>query len=233
MGFARWNLNTLAPLVWWQIALSTSAGTLAAMPYLLAVSQPAVAYRVSFPALARAAFGVRGAAIVRNLRGLLGLALVALTTLIGGEATYQLWGELAYVFADGAPLPSFAPAAAYGAFWALQLVATAGKAHGKRVLALGRAAAVVALAYLAWSWNAGDAALVWNSTMNSLPSVSAGMAAFAPDVPSEFWKHAAMTAGVWMTVGTFVPDHVQRMASTARAARSMIFALPPLAGGRR
>ena len=33
-----------------------------------------------------------------------------------------------------------------------------------------------------------------------------------------------------MTVGTFVPDHVQRMASTARAARSMIFALPPLAG---
>ena len=114
--------------------------------------------------------------------------------------------------------------------WLAQLVFTAGKSHGKRLLALGRAAAVVTLAYLAWSWNAGDASVVWESTVRSLPSVSAGVAAFAPDVPPEFWKHAAMTAGVWMTVGTFVPDHVQRMASTARAARSMIFALPPLAG---
>ena len=133
-----------------------------------------------FPALARVAFGVRGAAVVQNLRALLGLALVALTTLVGGEATYQLWGELSYVFADGAPLPSWAPGAAYALFWLAQLASSSGKSQAKRLLALGRAAAVVTLAYLAWSWNAGDASVVWESTVRSLPSFSAGVAAFAP-----------------------------------------------------
>ena len=31
-GFVRWNLSTLAPLVWWQLGLSTALGTAAAGP---------------------------------------------------------------------------------------------------------------------------------------------------------------------------------------------------------
>jgi cytosine/uracil/thiamine/allantoin permease len=60
-GFVRWNLSTIAPLVWWQLAMSTALGTIFALPFLLAMANPAVNYRVSFPILARVSFGVRGA----------------------------------------------------------------------------------------------------------------------------------------------------------------------------
>ena len=42
-GFVRWNLSTIAPLVWWQMAASTAMGTVFALPFLLAIANPAVA----------------------------------------------------------------------------------------------------------------------------------------------------------------------------------------------
>jgi hypothetical protein len=42
---------------------------------------------------------------------------------------------------------------------------------------------------------------VWGATIAGLPAMSAGAAAFVPEVPVEFWKHAVMVAGVWMTLG--------------------------------
>ena len=44
--------------------------------------------------------------------------------------------------------------------------------------------------YVGWSWNAGDAAAVFDATVAGLPSLSAGAAAFVPDVPREFWAGA-------------------------------------------
>jgi hypothetical protein len=156
-GFVRWNLSTIAPLVWWQMAASTAMGTVFALPFLLAIANPAVAYRLDFSRLARVAFGVKGAALVSFSRGILGAALAALTTLIGGEAAYGLWGELSYMFFDGAPLPAEARAIAYGAFWLVQTLVAGGKSAGAKVLNLGRVAALVVGAYFFWSWNAGDA----------------------------------------------------------------------------
>ena len=46
IGYARWGLLTIAPLKWWQVAASTAAGTLLASPYLLALTNPAVSYRL-------------------------------------------------------------------------------------------------------------------------------------------------------------------------------------------
>ena len=76
------------------------------------------------------AFGVKGAALVSFSRGILGAALAALTTLIGGEAAYGLWGELSYMFFDGAPLPAEARAIAYGAFWLVQTLVAGGRSAG-------------------------------------------------------------------------------------------------------
>jgi NCS1 family nucleobase:cation symporter-1 len=237
MGFARWGLSTIAPLVWWQVAASTAAGTLMASPYLLALANPAVSYRLSFPALARVAFGVQGARLVIALRAVLGLALTALTALAGGAATYRLWGEVSYVFFDGAPLPSWAPAAAYALFWLAQLAFASGKSQAKKVRALGRLAAVTAAAYAAWSWNAGDAATVWTATARAVQSVSAGAggglagagAALAPALEPEFWRHALMVCGTWMTLGTVVPDYAQRMTTPKSVTLGVLVVLPAFA----
>ena len=48
-GFVRWNLSTLAPLVWWQLGLSTALGTAAAGPLVYACTLPAIRSRVNFP----------------------------------------------------------------------------------------------------------------------------------------------------------------------------------------
>ena len=232
MGFARWGLSTIAPLVWWQVAASTAAGTLMAAPYLVALTNPAVSYRLSFPALARVAFGVRGADLVLALRGVLGLALTALTALVGGAATYRLWGEVSYIFFDGAPLPSWAPAAAYALFWIAQLSFASVKSQAKKVRALGRLAVLTAGAYFAWSWNAGDAATVWSATTRAFQSAGGGggfagvSAAFAPAFEPEFWRHAAMVCGTWMTLGTLMPDYAQRMATPRSVAFGVTVALP-------
>ena len=60
-------------------------------------------------------------------------------------------GELSYKFFDGAPLPSWAPAAAYALFWLAQLAFASSKSQAKKMRALGRLAAVTAAAYAAWS----------------------------------------------------------------------------------
>ena len=226
-GFVRWNLSTIAPLVWWQMAASTAMGTVFALPFLLAIANPAVAYRLDFPRLARVSFGVKGAALVNLSRGVLGTALVALTTLIGGEAAYGLWGEISYMFFDGAPLPAEARAIAYGAFWLAQTIIAGGKSAGAKVLFLGRAAALVVGAYFFWSWNAGDASTVWEATMATMPALNTP-GALVPDFPKEFWRHALMTTGVWMTLGTVLPDYAQRMSSAGRVAKGQIAWLPVL-----
>ena len=59
-GFVRWNLSSLAPLVWWQLGLSTAVGTAMAMPLIAAITKPAATHDVNFPIFARASFGVRG-----------------------------------------------------------------------------------------------------------------------------------------------------------------------------
>ena len=79
-GFVRWNLSTLAPLVWWQLGLSTALGTAAAGPLVYACTLPAIRSRVNFPVMARASFGVRGAKIADAGRGILGLVLFTLVT---------------------------------------------------------------------------------------------------------------------------------------------------------
>ena len=159
-GVRALGAEHVAPLVWWQVAASTAAGALMASP-CAGARQPGGVGEASFPALARVAFGVQGARLVIALRAVLGLALTARTALppasTGDDA---LWGEVSYVFFDGAPLP-VRNGARRGVEALLARRAASRRARqvaGQAVRALGRLAAVTAAAYAAWSWNAGDAA---------------------------------------------------------------------------
>ena len=173
MGFARWGLSTIAPLVWWQVAASTAAGTLMASPYLLALANPAVSYRLSFPALARVAFGVQGARLVIALRAVLGLALTALTALAGRRDVPPVGRGVVRVFRRRA-------AAELGA--RRGVCALLARAAGVRVRQVagqegaraGPAGGGHRRGVAAWSWNAGDAATVWTATARAVQSVSAG-----------------------------------------------------------
>jgi hypothetical protein len=128
-GFVRWNLSSLAPLVWWQLGLSTAVGTLLAMPLIAMITVPAAKHNVNFPIFARASFGVRGALLADAGRGTLGLFLFTLITLAGGEALLSLLSALVndgIVFDGILANPStfmgtVERAAAYLLFWGAQV----------------------------------------------------------------------------------------------------------------
>ena len=237
IGYARWGLLTIAPLKWWQVAASTAAGTLLASPYLLALTNPAVSYRLSFPALARVAFGVKGALVVTSARAVLGAALTTLTTLAGGFATKELWSAISDAFFFDAALPTWVSFAAYVLFWCIQLFFVGIKSQAKKIRALGRLAAVAGAAYVAWSVNAGDATTVWTITARAFSGVSAASgggltgfaAAAAPVLDPELWKHALMVCGTWITLGAMMPDYAQRMQSPKSVALGVTVALPVFA----
>ena len=60
-GFVRWNLHTLAPLLWYELGGATFLGTLMAMPFVAAIGYPAAKYELNMPILARSSFGIWGA----------------------------------------------------------------------------------------------------------------------------------------------------------------------------
>ena len=51
-GFVRWNLHTLAPLLWYELGGATFLGTLMAMPFVAAIGYPAAKYELNMPILA-------------------------------------------------------------------------------------------------------------------------------------------------------------------------------------
>ena len=142
----------MAPLVWWQLGLSTAVGTLMAMPLIAAITLPAAKHDVNFPIFARASFGVRGALLADAGRGTLGLFLFTLTTLAGGEALLSFLSALVNdgIVFDGIlanPSTFFGTverAAAYLLFWAMQ-VALASFGPDKRLMVCARVASVAVI----------------------------------------------------------------------------------------
>lgn len=224
-GFVRWNLSSLAPLVWWQLGLSTAVGTMLAMPLIAAITYPAAKAGVNFPIFARAAFGVRGAFIADAGRGVLGFFLFTLITLAGGEALLSLLsacvnGGVVFdgVLANPATfLGGVERAVAYCVFWGLQ-VAIASIGPDKRLMWCARLAllAVGGLASMTAAEGIADAG-------------GFGAAPLA-EIPPEFWQHAALTTGVWFTLSAMLPDYARRAVNRAAFLKAQATWLPVLAG---
>ena len=66
-GFVRWNLHTLAPLLWYELGGATFLGTLMAMPFVAAIGYPAAKYELNMPILARSSFGIWGGGVHRRV----------------------------------------------------------------------------------------------------------------------------------------------------------------------
>ena len=224
-GFVRWNLSSLAPLVWWQLGLSTAVGTLLAMPLIAMITVPAAKHNVNFPIFARASFGVRGALLADAGRGTLGLFLFTLITLAGGEALLSLISALVndgIVFDGILANPStfmgtVERAAAYLLFWGAQ-VALASFGPDKRLMYCARAAmvAVVGLA---------------SKTVVEGIAEAATLGVTAPStIPPEFWAHAVLTTGVWFTLSAMLPDYARRAVNVTSFVKAQTLWLPALAG---
>ena len=224
-GFVRWNLSSLAPLVWWQLGLSTAVGTLLAMPLIAMITVPAAKHNINFPIFARASFGVRGALLADAGRGTLGLFLFTLITLAGGEALLSLLSALVndgIVFDGILANPStfmgtVERAAAYLLFWGAQ-VGLASFGPDKRLMVCARAAmlAVVGLASKTVAEGIAEAATL-------------GVAA-PSQIPPEFWAHAVLTTGVWFTLSAMLPDYARRAVNMTSFVKAQALWLPTLAG---
>jgi cytosine/uracil/thiamine/allantoin permease len=224
-GFVRWNLSSLAPLVWWQLGLSTAVGTLLAMPLIAMITVPAARHDVNFPILARASFGVRGALLADAGRGALGLFLFTLITLAGGEAVLSFLSALVNdgvvfdgILANPATFLGTAERAlAYLIFWGAQvLLASVGP--DARLMVCARAAVIAVI---------GAA----SKTIVDGIAEAAALGATAPfPLPPEFWAHAVLTTGVWFTLSAMLPDYARRAANAVSFVKAQALWLPALAG---
>ena len=224
-GFVRWNLSTLAPLVWWQLGLSTALGTAAAGPLVYACTLPAIRSRVNFPVMARASFGVRGAKIADAGRGILGLVLFTLVTLAGGEALLGAASALANngvlydgVFADpDSLLGLFERLVAYLAFWGVQCAALVLARPDKRLM---------------WCARGGSALVAFHFCRAAAAGFREALALDLPlaSLPREFWTHAMLTAGVWFTLAAILPDYARKCVNERGYLKAQAFWLPVLAG---
>ncbi|XP_043725886.1 purine-uracil permease NCS1-like [Telopea speciosissima] len=77
-------------MAWWQgIATVVAANVILLVPLIL-TGHPETRYGISFPALARFAFGIRGAHVPTLLRALVGCGWFGIETWIDGEAVFLL-----------------------------------------------------------------------------------------------------------------------------------------------
>uniref|UniRef100_F6HKE2 Purine-uracil permease NCS1 n=1 Tax=Vitis vinifera TaxID=29760 RepID=F6HKE2_VITVI len=77
-------------MAWWQgIATVVAANIILLVPLVL-TGHPGTRYGISFPVLARSAFGIRGAHLPTLLRALVGCGWYGIETWIGGEAIFLL-----------------------------------------------------------------------------------------------------------------------------------------------
>ena len=224
-GFVRWNLSTLAPLVWWQLGLSTALGTAAAGPLVYACTLPAIRARVNFPVMARASFGVQGAKIADAGRGILGLVLFTLVTLAGGEALLGAASALANngvlydgVFADpDSLLGLFERLLAYLAFWGVKCATLVLARPDKRLM---------------WCARGGSALVAFHFCRAAAAGFREALALDLPlaTLPPEFWAHAMLTAGVWFTLAAILPDYARKCVNENGYLKAQAFWLPVLAG---
>ncbi|KAL5995165.1 Neuronal calcium sensor 1 [Asimina triloba] len=77
-------------MAWWQgIATVVAANVILLIPLIL-TGHPGTRYGISFPVLARSAFGIRGAHVPTLLRALVGCGWFGIESWIGGEAVFLL-----------------------------------------------------------------------------------------------------------------------------------------------
>lgn len=190
-------------MAWWQgIATVVTANIILLIPLVL-TGDVGTRYGLSFPVLARSAFGIRGAHIPTLVRALVGCGWYGIETWIGGEAIFLLLPKNIKYSALSQSLPWLGTSpiefACFITFWLAQLAVVWKGMDGIRVLEKYSAPILIVLtsALLIWAYvNAGGFGhmLAMSSRLSN----------------SEFWAlfFPSLTANIsfWATLALNIPD---------------------------
>lgn len=190
-------------MAWWQgIATVVTANIILLIPLVL-TGDVGTRYGLSFPVLARSAFGIRGAHIPTLLRALVGCGWYGIETWIGGEAIFLLLPKNIKHSALSQSLPWLGTSpiefACFITFWVAQLAVVWKGMDGIRDIEKYSAPILIVLtsALLIWAYvNAGGFGhmLAMSSHLSN----------------SEFWAlfFPSLTANIsfWATLALNIPD---------------------------
>ena len=205
-----------AGMTWWQAMITILLGNTIVLIPMVLNAHAGTKYGVSFPVLARASFGTKGANIPAILRAIVACGWFGIQTWIGGTAIDALlsaiWGGWATLDASigGNPLHTWI---SFGLFWAIQVAIILKGIEGIKHLE---------------SWGAplllvgGLALLIWaSSNAGGIGNVLSGSTALQKE-SGDFWSifPGALTAsvGYWATLSLNIPDFTRY----ARSQRSQM-----------
>lgn len=210
-GFIEAGMN------WWQAMLTILLGNCIVLIPMVLNAHAGTKYGVSFPVLARASFGTRGANIPAILRAIVACGWFGIQTWIGGTAIDALftavwggWAGFDLVIA-GNPLHTWF---SFMLFWLIQVAIILRGIEGIKYLESWSAPLLLA---------GGLALLVWAaSRAGGLANVLSGSSALQKQANS-FWTifPGALTAsvGYWATLSLNIPDFTRY----AKSQRSQMF----------
>lgn len=209
-GFIEAGMN------WWQAMITILLGNCIVLIPMVLNAHAGTKYGVSFPVLARASFGTKGANIPAILRAIVACGWFGIQTWIGGMATDALltalwsgWAELNAMI-GGNPLHTWI---SFLLFWLIQVVIILKGIEGIKHLESWSAPLLLVggLVLLAWAANAAG----------GMGNVLSGVSSLQKQ-GSDFWTifPGALTAsvGYWATLSLNIPDFTRY----ARSQRSQM-----------
>jgi len=218
-GFIEAGMN------WWQAMLTILLGNCIVLIPMVLNAHAGTKYGVSFPVLARASFGTRGANIPAILRAIVACGWFGIQTWIGGAAIDALltavwggWAGFDSVIA-GNPLHTWF---AFFLFWIIQVVIILKGIEGIKYLESWSAPLLLVggLVLLVWAANAAG----------GLGNVLAGVTSLQKQT-SDFWSifPGALTAsvGYWATLSLNIPDFTRYARSQRSQMLGQALGLPP------
>lgn len=190
-------------MAWWQgIATVVAANIILLIPLVL-TGHPGTHYGISFPVLARSAFGIRGAHVPTLLRALVGCGWFGIESWIGGEAVFLLLPTALKKSNWTSYLPWLGTSplefTCFILFWLAQLAVIWKGMEGIRILEKYSAPILIILTSSLLCW-----AYVKAGGFGHMLTLSSRLS------KSEFWSlfFPSLTANIsfWATVALNIPD---------------------------
>lgn len=190
-------------MAWWQAICTVVSANIILLGPLVLTGHPGTRYGISFPVLARSAFGIHGAHVPTLLRALVGCGWYGIETWIGGEAIFIMLPKFIREsqFSNSLPWLGTSPLefSCFIVFWLAQLSIVWNGMEGIRILEKYSAPILIILtsSLLCWAYvNAGG--------FTHMLSLSSRLSS------SEFWSlyFPSLTANIsfWATLGLNIPD---------------------------
>lgn len=213
-----------AGMMWWQAMITILLGNCIVLIPMVLNAHAGTKYGVSFPVLARASFGTKGANIPAILRAIVACGWFGIQTWIGGTAIdalfSALWGGWAGIdsMIGGHPLHTWL---SFFLFWIIQVVIVLKGIEGiKHLESLSAPILLIGgLVLLVWATNAAG----------GLGNVLSGVSVLQKQ-QADFWTifPGALTAsvGYWATLSLNIPDFTRYAKSQRSQLMGQALGLP-------